>query len=511
MKNLKNKTKRLCACALSGALVLTAPGVPLQPVFATEAIEAEQQRTNEEIDDVSQKRKEAVDETIRLQDNAQTLTSELSSYTKKLEDVNRKIEDTKNAITDTEEDIATLEGELTEARTAQDEQYRRMKDRISYFYQKNMGRNIVTVFLECRSIADIINSLVYLDAVMSYDRDMLHSFEEAERQIAAKQEELQTSKDSLVSYQDELTVSQGEMDELVGLKQGEAAEAAAAVSVAQLSVEEFNQQLAVLMQKKEDLQAQADAAQAELARQITAQLEREAQERQVESQESAMQQREAEEAERQAAAAKAAAEAAATVAADAEQRAIELANAGAAPEEIDAASQAAVDARNAATEAERRAEEQQKNAETVKNGVTNTGGTYTGGSVSPGSVSLSESDILMMAACIQAEADNQGDTGRLAVASVIMNRVESNKFPNTVPGVIQQNMQFATWRSGAVSLILQRGPNENYIRAARQAAAGQRLGTGLFFMTKPAADGYGITGYEKIGDHVFFWKWGANP
>lgn len=47
-----------------------------------------------------------------------------------------------------------------------------------------------------------------------------------------------------------------------------------------------------------------------------------------------------------------------------------------------------------------------------------------------------QSDLTLMAAIIQAEADNQSYEGKLAVGSVVMNRVKSSKFPNTVSGVI---------------------------------------------------------------------------
>ncbi len=127
-----------------------------------------------------------------------------------------------------------------------------------------------------------------------------------------------------------------------------------------------------------------------------------------------------------------------------------------------------------------------------------------------GSVSASDSDLIMLAATIQAESDNQSYEGKLAVGSVIMNRVKSSKFPNTISGVITQNKQFASYSSGMVTAIMTRGPNDTCLSVAREVIAGKRNGNWLFFMTKAYADKFGITGYTQIGDHVFFLIWGAN-
>ncbi|MCR4922797.1 MAG: cell wall hydrolase [Lachnospiraceae bacterium] len=124
-----------------------------------------------------------------------------------------------------------------------------------------------------------------------------------------------------------------------------------------------------------------------------------------------------------------------------------------------------------------------------------------------GSYSASGSELEWLAATIQAEADGESYTGKLAVGSVIMNRVKSSAFPNNVIGVIQQSMQFASYRSGKVELIIARGPNSTCIKAANEVLGGARVGDYLFFMTKYYADYYGISEYTMIGNHAFFYRW----
>ena len=122
----------------------------------------------------------------------------------------------------------------------------------------------------------------------------------------------------------------------------------------------------------------------------------------------------------------------------------------------------------------------------------------------------SQDDLILMAAIIQAEAGGESYAGQLAVGTVIMNRVMSNKFPNTLEGVIYQKNQFQPVRDGHLALILERGPNESCTQAARETLGGYRSGDWLFFMTKYWADYYGITGYTMIGNHAFFRVCGAN-
>ncbi len=127
-----------------------------------------------------------------------------------------------------------------------------------------------------------------------------------------------------------------------------------------------------------------------------------------------------------------------------------------------------------------------------------------------GAIGYSDADLKLMAAIIEAEAGGEPYEGKVAVGTVVMNRVMSSKFPNTLSGVIYQTNQFQPVRNGHLALILERGPNETCIQAARQVLGGYRSGNWLFFMTKYWADYYGITGYTMIGNHAFFLRWGAN-
>ncbi len=83
-------------------------------------------------------------------------------------------------------------------------------------------------------------------------------------------------------------------------------------------------------------------------------------------------------------------------------------------------------------------------------------------------------DVVLFAAILQCEAGGSGYDGMLAVATVIMNRVASSRFPNTVKGVIYQRGQFSPTWNGSLERVLSRGPSSTAYAVAKAALAGKR-------------------------------------
>lgn len=132
---------------------------------------------------------------------------------------------------------------------------------------------------------------------------------------------------------------------------------------------------------------------------------------------------------------------------------------------------------------------------------------YTGGAVS-----ATTDELTFLAATIQAEVGVLPMEGKLAVGSVIMNRVKSSYFPDTITDVITSPEQFTTYTIGAIDYILENGgPNEDCMEAARRVVAGERTGDWLFFMTVKAAERLRIAHYELVCGCAFFYKWERLP
>ena len=123
------------------------------------------------------------------------------------------------------------------------------------------------------------------------------------------------------------------------------------------------------------------------------------------------------------------------------------------------------------------------------------------GSSSGGSTGgYSSSDVYLLAKVIAAEARGESYTGQVAVGAVVMNRVRSSLFPDTVAGVIYQKKQFSPVGSGRFAIVLARGANASCYEAAQEAMAGSSpVGNCLFFRTPIP----GLTGIQ-IGGHIFY-------
>ena len=109
----------------------------------------------------------------------------------------------------------------------------------------------------------------------------------------------------------------------------------------------------------------------------------------------------------------------------------------------------------------------------------------------------------LLAALIQCEAGGEPWAGKIAVGAVVMNRVMSGAFPNTITGVIYQSGQFQPVESGRLAIVLSQGANAECRKAAEQAMNGaNNIGECLFFRTIVP----GIKG-TIIGHHVFYLYW----
>lgn len=116
-------------------------------------------------------------------------------------------------------------------------------------------------------------------------------------------------------------------------------------------------------------------------------------------------------------------------------------------------------------------------------------------------VTFSENDRYLLANLIYCEAGGEPYEGKLAVGSVVINRVLSAKFPDTVLGVIYQNKQFSPVASGRLELALGvNKANADCYRAADEAMSGMtNVGNCVFFRTPIP----GLTGIS-IGGHIFY-------
>lgn len=129
-------------------------------------------------------------------------------------------------------------------------------------------------------------------------------------------------------------------------------------------------------------------------------------------------------------------------------------------------------------------------------------------------VDYKQDELKLLACLVHAEAGDQSYEGKLAVANVVLNRMKSSKYPNSIDAIIYQPGQFTVAKSG--SLAKQLNKYESYstksqlltIKAAKAALSGSNnIGSRLYFNAYESAVNKGYDQKKnsvKIEDHLFW-------
>lgn len=127
------------------------------------------------------------------------------------------------------------------------------------------------------------------------------------------------------------------------------------------------------------------------------------------------------------------------------------------------------------------------------------------------STSYSNEELKLLSCLVHAEAGNQCYEGKLAVANVVLNRVKSRKYPNSIYKVIYQKSQFSVASSGSLKKQLNSYKNYNSnsqrltIKAAKAALeGGNNIGNCLYFNRYSSSLKARKNNSVKIQDHLFW-------
>ncbi len=125
------------------------------------------------------------------------------------------------------------------------------------------------------------------------------------------------------------------------------------------------------------------------------------------------------------------------------------------------------------------------------------------GSTTKSTSSSNNNDVYLLAKCIYAEARGEPYAGQVAIGAVVLNRVASSKFPNTISGVIYQPYAFTAVSDGQINLE----PNQSAYNAARDALNGwdPTYGALYYYNPKTATSSWiwSRTVLVTIGNHKF--------
>ena len=126
-----------------------------------------------------------------------------------------------------------------------------------------------------------------------------------------------------------------------------------------------------------------------------------------------------------------------------------------------------------------------------------------GANASSGANGYTSSEVYLLAKTIYAEGRGEPYVGQVAIGAVVMNRIRSAAFPNTISGVVYQKGAFTAVDDGQINLT----PNETALKAARDAIGGwDPTGGALYYYNPAVATSSWIFDRQTvtvIGKHVF--------
>lgn len=115
----------------------------------------------------------------------------------------------------------------------------------------------------------------------------------------------------------------------------------------------------------------------------------------------------------------------------------------------------------------------------------------------------SPADLDLLARVVRAEAQGEPYDGQIAVAAVVLNRINHPEFPNTIPGVIYEPLAFTVVANGRIN----HPADQQAIQAAQAALNGLDPSGGALYFYNPSKTGDAWIRRKQvlktIGGHVF--------
>lgn len=416
------------------------------------------ENTQNQINSLNQQMQDAQNQINSLNQQKTDMEGQLGGLNQQLTDISSSLDDIENNIANKNQEIEDTKAALEDAQEQAAAQYEDMKLRIQFMYENN-DVTFLTILFGADSLSDFLNKAEYVENITAYDRKMLDDYQQTQAEIASHETELETEQAELAALQDSM--------------QGKQSEVASVISDTQTVISQYTASISDQQAKADDLQRQID--------------EQKAYEDELELQkarEDAAQMAEIKRREEEVAAAKTAANNAAssnTNSTNTSQPDISQPDTGLSDTET-----AIGDDHSGGDIQNPTAPEENK-----PNG---------GNSAASPSIPVSSGDQELLAALIYCEAGGESYAGQLAVGSVVLNRVSSSYYPNTISGVIYQSGQFSPVASGRLATVLGSGlTSASCKQAAQEVLNGNITNNFLYFRRNN-----GIIQGSVIGNHVFY-------
>ena len=199
-----------------------------QALEMIEGLKSSISEVQEDIDNLTIEKNDIQGYIKSLDGQINILTNEITAFERKIEE----------KIVDIEETRISLE----QAKEACEQQYKAMKLRIRYMYE-NGKSNILEIFIGLESMAEMLKQVTFMEAVYTYDRNMLDEYTAIKDEIARKENVLEAELNNLELMQAELRTQKEKIDNIVNRKKGELIEKNGEISDALVNRKDYEEEL----------------------------------------------------------------------------------------------------------------------------------------------------------------------------------------------------------------------------------------------------------------------------
>ena len=146
-------------------------------------------------------------------------------------------------IVETKAELERVNADLVEAEAKEAKEYADMKKRIQYMYENSDGA-LWDALLGSDSFSDFLNRIEYVDAMYSYDRDLLAEFRQTVQEVKDLREAVLDTQDELEEIMTEYEAQQAALEDAIARKRAESADFDVKLKNARALAQEYSQTIA---------------------------------------------------------------------------------------------------------------------------------------------------------------------------------------------------------------------------------------------------------------------------
>ena len=201
------------------------------------------------------------DQINELSGEKEDVEAQISGLTSQIAEIMASVSLLEDEIADTEEQIKQAQKDYDAAKEKEDAQYRAMKKRIQYLYEKG-ETSYIELLMAAKSWSDMLNKAEYVQEIYTYDRNMLDDYAATVKQVAALKESLEEQKSELQAAEYELEQEKASLQESLDEQKAIAADYDVQLAKAKQEAAAYK---AKIKQQNAEIQKLASAEQAKKA------------------------------------------------------------------------------------------------------------------------------------------------------------------------------------------------------------------------------------------------------